>query len=71
MPTKGYQVSIGERVLRVQVRREADAADSPHEAVRALGNLGYLLLTWGLPRDALPYIDEVESRMRKQRDRSI
>ncbi len=26
MPTKGYQVTLGERVLRVQVRREADAA---------------------------------------------
>ncbi len=26
MPTRGYQVTVGERVLRVQVRREAHAA---------------------------------------------
>lgn len=39
-------------------RRLADSAEDWHEAVRATGNLGHILLGWGLPHEAAPYIDE-------------
>ena len=39
-------------------RASADAAQDWHEGVRATGNLGHILLGWGLPREAAPYIDD-------------
>jgi DNA-binding CsgD family transcriptional regulator len=42
----------------LDARRIADEAQDWHEAVRATGNLGNILLGWGLPHEAAPYVDE-------------
>jgi DNA-binding CsgD family transcriptional regulator/tetratricopeptide (TPR) repeat protein len=41
-----------------KARALADAAHEWHEAVRATGNLGHILLGWGLPREAAPFVDD-------------
>lgn len=41
-----------------EARALADAARDWHEAARATGNLGHILLGWGLPREAAPYVDD-------------
>jgi DNA-binding CsgD family transcriptional regulator len=42
----------------LEARRAAAAAGEHHESVRALTNLGYSLLFWGLPRQARPYLEQ-------------
>lgn len=42
----------------LEARRLAAAAGERHESVRALTNLGYSLLFWGLPHDADPHLRE-------------
>jgi DNA-binding CsgD family transcriptional regulator/tetratricopeptide (TPR) repeat protein len=39
-------------------RARADAAEDWYEAARATGNLGHILLGWGFPREAAPYLDD-------------
>ncbi|MGZ4333342.1 MAG: ATP-binding protein [Gaiellaceae bacterium] len=41
----------------LEAHRLAHASGSPQEAVRALANLGFSLLAWGLPSRARPYTD--------------
>ena len=41
-----------------EARALADAAQDWHEAARATGNLGNILLGWGLPLEAAAYIDD-------------
>lgn len=42
----------------LDARALADAAEDWHEASRATGNLGHILLGWGLARQATPHIDD-------------
>jgi DNA-binding CsgD family transcriptional regulator/energy-coupling factor transporter ATP-binding protein EcfA2 len=42
----------------IEARRLAAAVGEHHEAVRALTNLGYSLLFWGLPGRARPYLEQ-------------
>jgi DNA-binding CsgD family transcriptional regulator/tetratricopeptide (TPR) repeat protein len=42
----------------LEARRGAAAAGEHHEAVRALTNLGFSHLFWGLPREARPYLEQ-------------
>jgi ATP/maltotriose-dependent transcriptional regulator MalT len=42
----------------VEAWRRADSTEDWHEAARAVGNLGHILLAWGLPDQAAPYVDE-------------
>jgi DNA-binding CsgD family transcriptional regulator len=58
LATVDAQADPANVVSLLEARASAEAAGSPQEAVRALGNLGYLLLTWGFPRAAEPYIEE-------------
>jgi DNA-binding CsgD family transcriptional regulator/tetratricopeptide (TPR) repeat protein len=42
----------------LEARRLADAAEDWHEAARATGNLGHILLGWGLPEQAAAHVDD-------------
>jgi DNA-binding CsgD family transcriptional regulator len=41
-----------------EARRLADAIEDWSEAARATGNLGHILLGWGLAHEAAPYVDD-------------
>jgi DNA-binding CsgD family transcriptional regulator/tetratricopeptide (TPR) repeat protein len=55
--TVDVQDDPGQIASLLEAHRVATAAGEHHEAVRALTNLGYSLLDWGLPREAKPFLE--------------
>ncbi|HEU5363158.1 MAG TPA: AAA family ATPase [Gaiellaceae bacterium] len=56
--TVDVQADPAQTAPLLEARRVAAAAGEHHESVRALTNLGYSLMFWGLPREARPYLEQ-------------
>ncbi len=58
LATVDVQADPGQIAPLLEAHRVAAAAGEHHEAVRALTNLGYSLMFWGLPRESRPYLEQ-------------
>lgn len=52
------QLDSGETAALLKAHRVADAAGEREDATRALGNLGYILMSWAKPEPALRYAQQ-------------